>query len=124
MDFRKLFKNLKKTSEKDLKDKEKSLSVGDHVSVVKNIRCIQAGKSGVITKINSEDKHGWKSFVVKFDDSKYGSMAFQSGDLNKTVKTAQAYDKNIVTKVSAKRNTDSLIAQAKKHRSRLSEDKI
>ena len=88
MDFSKLFPNLKKTTEKDLKDKEKSLSVGDHVCVVKNIRCKQAGKSGVITKINPEDKHGWKSFVVKFDDSKYGSMAFQSGNLNKTVKTA------------------------------------
>ena len=90
MDFSKLFPNLKKISEKELKDKEKSLSVGDHVRVVKNIRCRQAGKSGVITKINPEDKHGWKSFVVKFDDSKYGSMAFQSGDLNKT---AQAHDK-------------------------------
>jgi len=90
MDFSKLFPNLKKTTEKELKDKEKSLSVGDHVSVVKNIRCKQAGKSGVITKINPENKYGWKSFVVKFDDSKYGSMAFQSGYLNKT---AQAYDK-------------------------------
>lgn len=105
MDFSKLFPNLKKTTEKDLKDKEKSLSVGDHVSVVKNIRCVQAGKSGVITKINPEDKYGWKSFVVKFDDSKYGSMAFQSGDLNKTVKTACDH--------GTKRNLNGLIKLAK-----------
>jgi hypothetical protein len=36
-------------------------------------------------RIDPENKHGWKSFVVEFDNKKYGSMGFSSGNIDKVV---------------------------------------
>ena len=82
-DLKKLFPNSKFPTAEELKAKEGSLSIGDRVKVADNIRCRQKGKIGTIVRIDPEDEHGWKSFIVQFDDKKYGSMGFNSGYLDK-----------------------------------------
>lgn len=68
-------------TEQELRDKEESFSVGDRVKVSDNIRCKQRGKIGMIVEIRP-GTHGWKDFIVKFDDPQYGSMGFQSGSID------------------------------------------
>ena len=83
MSYKSLFLNRKFPTKEELKAKESTFSVGDRVRVVDTIRCRQAGKSGTIIRIDPEDRHGWKSFVIQFDDTKYGSMGFNSGYVDK-----------------------------------------
>ncbi len=83
LDLKKLFPNSKFPTAEELKAKEDSFSIGDRVKVADNIRCRQNGQIGTIVRIDPEDKHGWKSFIVKFDDEKYNSMGFNSGDIDK-----------------------------------------
>lgn len=83
LDLDKLFPNSKFPTEDELKEKEKSFSVGDRVKVSDHIRCRQKGHVGTIVRIDPENKHGWKSFVVEFDDKKCGSMGFSSGNIDK-----------------------------------------
>ena len=79
-----LFPNLPPVpTEEELRAKEETFHVGDRVKVVDNIRCIQKGKVGTISRIDPDDGHGWKLFIVDFDDKQYGSMGFQSGYINK-----------------------------------------
>lgn len=85
LDLKKLFPNSKFPTEDELKEKEKSFSVGDRVKVSDHIRCRQKGHVGTIVRIDPENKHGWKSFVVEFDDKKCGSMGFSSGNIDKVV---------------------------------------
>ena len=81
-----LFPNLPPVpTEEELREKESTFHVGDRVKVVDNIRCIQKGKVGTISRIDPDDGHGWKLFIVKFDDKQYGSMGFQSGYIDKVV---------------------------------------
>ena len=87
LDLKALFPNSKFPTVEELKAKEDSFSIGDRVQVVKNIRCFQAGKTGTIVRIDPEDEHGWKSFIVKFDDKQYGSMGFQSGNIDKILES-------------------------------------
>lgn len=70
-------------TEEELRAKEDSFHVGDRVKVSDHIRCRQKGKVGTISRIDPDDGHGWKLFVVKFDDEQYGSMGFQSGYIDK-----------------------------------------
>lgn len=85
LDLKKLFPNSKFPTKDELKEKEKSFSVGDRVKVSDHIRCLQKGHVGTIVRIDPEDESGWKSFVVKFDDKKCGSMGFSSGNIDKVV---------------------------------------
>ena len=83
IDLKKLFPSSKFPTKEELKAKEATFSVGDRVKVSDHIRCRQKGETGTIVRINKEDNHGWKSFIVEFDDKKYGSMGFQSGNIDK-----------------------------------------
>ena len=83
LDLKKLFPSSKFQTAEELKTKENEFSVGDRVKVANNIRCRQHGQTGTIVRIDPEDNHGWKSFIVKFDDEKYNSMGFNSGDIDK-----------------------------------------
>ena len=70
LDLKKLFPNSKFPTAEELKAKEDTFSIGDRVKVSDNIRCRQHGQVGTIARIDPEDEHGWKSFIVKFDDKK------------------------------------------------------
>ena len=87
IDFSKLFPSSKFHTEDELKAKEATFSVGDRVKVVDNIRCRQKGKTGTLvgTPKGMDEKTGagYKLFYVKFDDEKYGTVGFQSGDIDK-----------------------------------------
>lgn len=79
-----LFPNLKNIPKmEELKKKESTFSIGNHVKVAENLRCFQSGETGTIIRIDPEDEHGWKSFIVKFDNPKYHTMGFQSGNIDK-----------------------------------------
>lgn len=87
LDLKKLLPGSKFPTEEELKAKEATFSVGDRVKVVDNIRCRQKGKTGTLvgTPKGMDEKTGagYKLFYVKFDDEKYGTVGFQSGDIDK-----------------------------------------
>jgi len=87
LDLKKLFPSSKFPTAEELKAKEDTFSIGDRVKVADNIRCIQHGQIGTIVQIEPEDKYNWKSFIVKFDDEKYGAMGFNSGSIDKILES-------------------------------------
>ena len=109
LDLKKLFPNSKFQTAEELKAKEGSFFIGDRVKVADNIRCIQNGQTGTIVQIEPEDKHGWKSFIVKFDDEKYGAMGFQSGNIDKLDER-----ENTMKKIDENQKVTLTIGQLKK----------
>lgn len=91
-DLKKLFPTAKFPTAGELKAKEDSFSIGDRVKVSNTIRCRQHGQIGTIIRIDPEDKHNWKSFIVKFDDEKYNPMGFNSGSIDKFVEKKASFE--------------------------------